>query len=69
MNGARGPTGVCPGDMCDWVREGSGLREQGWLQGPIEPAEGKEKRRTRPINSAIVANQDNPGRGSSLDLH
>lgn len=21
MNGARGPSGVCPGDVCDWVRE------------------------------------------------
>lgn len=70
MNRARGPSGVCPGDMCDWVRERSGLGEQGWLQaGSIEPAEGKEKRRTRPINSAIVANQDGSGRGSSLDLH
>ena len=21
MNRARGPSGVCPGDMCDWVRQ------------------------------------------------
>ena len=25
MNRARGPSGVCPGDMCDWVRERRGL--------------------------------------------
>lgn len=50
--------------------ERSGLWEQGWLQaGSIEAAEGREKRRTRPINAAIVANQDHPGRGCSLDLH
>lgn len=68
MNRARGPTGVCRGDM--WVRERSGLQEQGWLQpGSIEPAEGREKRRTRPINPAIVATLDHPGRGCGLDLH
>lgn len=67
MNGARGPSGVCPGDVCDWVRERSGLWERGWLQaGSTEPAEGKEKRRTRPINSAIVANQDHPGEGQQF---
>lgn len=55
--------------MCDWVRERSGLWERGWLRaGSIEPAEGKEERRIRPINSAIVANQDHPGRGSTSDL-
>lgn len=43
--------------------------EQGRLQaGSTEPAEGKEKRRIRPINSAMVANQDHPERGGGLDL-
>lgn len=64
MNRARGPTGVCPGDVCDWVRERSG---RGCRRGSVEPAQGKEKRRTRPINSAIVANQDSSGRGSGSD--
>lgn len=63
MNRARGPTGVCLGG---YVRLG---QRDGWAAGAwmlqavsIEPAQGKEKRRTRPINSAIVANQDHPGR-------
>ncbi len=60
-----GPTGVCPGDLCDWVRKTSGLWER---PGSIEQAEGKVKRRIRPINSAIVANQDHPGRGGGSDL-
>lgn len=29
MNRARGPTGVCPGNMCCWVRERSVLWELG----------------------------------------
>lgn len=42
----------------------------GMLQdGSVESAQGKENRQTRPINSAIVANQDHPEKGSSLDLH
>lgn len=46
-----------------------GQGEEGWMQaGSIEPAEGKERRRTRPINLAVVANWDQPGRGSSLGL-
>lgn len=67
MNRARGPSGVCPGDMCDWVRQKA---ECAGGAGSIEPAEEmREKRRIRPINSAIVANQDHPERGGSLDLH
>lgn len=49
--------------MCGWVRETGWAVGAGMLQAvSIEPAQGKEKRRTRPINSAIVANQDHPGR-------
>lgn len=60
MNRTRGPTEVCPGGMYDWVWERrSGLWEQGWMQaGSIEPSEGKEKERIRPITLAIVANRD-----------
>lgn len=68
MNPAGGPAGVCPGDVCDWVRERSGRLDQGWLQaGSIEAAEGKKKRRTRPINSGR-AHRDESGRVRSLDL-
>lgn len=51
------------GGVCDWVRERrSGLQEQGETQaGSVEPAEGKERRRIRPINLAIVANWDRAG--------
>lgn len=41
----------------------------GMLQaGCVESAQGKENRKTRPINSAIAANQDQPEKGRRWDL-
>lgn len=66
---------MCPGDVCDWVREtscGCGSRG-GCMQGPRTELKGKVRGRMRPINSAMVANQDHRGRGggggSGSDLH
>lgn len=54
--------------MCPWIcATGSGRGGAGG--GSMEPAKGRERRWIRPINLAIVANQDQLGRGSRLRPH
>lgn len=62
MNRTRGLLECVLGDTSDWGRwrrgPTGGEGESRWfLAGSVEPAKGKEKRWTRPINSAIVPNQ------------